>query len=232
MKALRFVAFALMFLGATVPIYLATALAELARPGAVHYGARVWARVFRALAHHVLGIQLEVRGSPPKGACIVAAKHQSLYETIVLLDMLDSPAIVLKRELLAVPLWRFFARRHDTMPIDRDQGASALRPMLRTARRVAAAGRAILIFPEGTRVRAGDAPPLKPGVSALYQLLGLPVQPLAVDTAHIWPSDGLPRAGTAVFAFGPPIASGLARAEFEARLHAAVNALQPPPPRA
>ena len=230
MRAARFALFALLFIGASVPIYLATALAELAQPGAVHAGARLWGRTFVGLARAVLGIRLEVRGVVPVGACIVAAKHQSLYETIVLLDVLNSPGVVLKRQLLALPLWRFFTRRHDTMPIDRGQGATALRPMLRTARRVAAAGRAILIFPEGTRVRPGDAPPLKPGVSALYQLLGLPVVPLALATARVWQGGGLPRAGTAVFAFGAPIPPGLARADFEARLHVAVNALQAAPP--
>ena len=229
MRALRFGLFVLLFVGASVPIYLATALAELAQPGSIHAGARLWGRVFRRLARAVLGIRLEVRGRVPAGACIVAAKHQSLYETIALMEVLGSPGVVLKRELLAVPLWRFFTRRHDTMPIDREQGAGALRGMLRTARRVAAAGRAILIFPEGTRVPPGAAPPLKPGVSALYQLLGLPVVPLALATAAVWPGGGLPRSGTALFAFGTPIPPGLARADFEARLHAAVNALQAAP---
>lgn len=224
----RFALFAVVFIGATVPIYLGTALAEWVRPGAVHAGARLWGRVFRALARGVLGIRVEVRGALPCGPVIVAAKHQSLFETLALLDLLDSPAIVLKRELLTIPLWRFFARRHGAMPIDRDEGAAAMRAMLRTARAAADQGRAILIFPEGTRVGAGEAPPLKPGVSALYQLLRLPVVPLALDTGRVWPSPGVPRAGVATFAFGTAIPPGLPRSVFEARLHAAINALQAP----
>ncbi len=224
--SVRFALFAALFAGASVPIYLGTALAELLRPGGVHVGARLWGRIFRRLARSVLGIRLVVRGEVPRGPVIVAAKHQSLFETLALLDLLDSPAIVLKRELLAIPLWRFFAARHGAMPIDRDEGASAMRAMLRTARAATGQGRAILIFPEGTRVAVGDAPPLKPGVSALYQLLRLPVVPLALDTGMLWPASGAPRSGTATFTFGEAIPPGLPREAFEARLHAAINALQ------
>ena len=228
-RGLRYGLFGLLFAGASVPIYLGTAAAELALPGAVHRGARLWGQVFLWLACAVLGIRLEVRGARPTGAAIVAAKHQSFFETVALLSVLDSPAVVLKRELLALPLWRFLSGRHQSMPVDREQGAAALRAMLKSARAATAGGRALLIFPEGTRVVVGDAPPLKPGVSALYALLRLPVVPLALDTGRVWPPGDVPRAGTAVFAFGDAIAPGLDRTMFEARLHAAINALQAGP---
>jgi 1-acyl-sn-glycerol-3-phosphate acyltransferase len=224
----RFALFALLFGAASVPIYLGTAAAELLWPGAVRLGVVVWGRVFRVLVFLGTGLRMRVVGRVPRGAVIVAAKHQSMLETLALLDVLDSPAIVLKHELLAIPLWRFFVRRHGAMPIDREQGPAAMRSMIRTARAAAHAGRVILIFPEGTRVRSGEAPPLKPGVSALYQLLRLPVVPLALDTGDFWPSGGRPRAGVATLAFGDPIPPGLARDVFEARLHAAINVLQAP----
>lgn len=222
---LRFCLFALLFGVASVTIYVGAGLAELVCPGAVHVGARVWGRTFRTLLELTTGFRVRFEGVVPSGAVIVAAKHQSIFETIALLDVLDSPAIVLKRELLAVPLWRFFVRRHGSMPIGRDEGAGAMRAMLRGARSAASFGRATLIFPEGTRVVPGDAPLLKPGVSAMYQLLGLPVVPLALDTGRLWPSGTIPRAGMATFSFGDPIPPGLPRQEFEARLHAAINLL-------
>ncbi len=228
MRAARFLVFALLFISASVPIYLGTAVAELASPGAIHHGARLWSRVFIGLGRAVLGIRLTVRGQVPEGAAIVAAKHQSYYETIALLSVLDSPAIVLKRELLGVPLWGFFTRRHGAMPIDREQGAAALRAMVRTARVAVGQGRAILIFPEGTRVQPGEAPPIKPGVSALYALLDVPAVPLALDTADVWPMRGWPRAGVARFAFGDALPPGMARAPFEAAVNAGINALQAP----
>ncbi len=226
-SAARFALFVLLFVGLSVPIYLGTALAELLAPGAIHRGARLWGRTFRSLVRGVLGIRLVVEGTVPRGPVIVAAKHQSLYETLVLLVLLDSPAIVFKRALLGIPFWHFFARRHGAMPVDRDDGAAAgagaIRAMLRAGRAAAAAGRVILIFPEGTRVRPGEAPPLKPGVSALYQLLRLPVVPLALDSGCVWPSGRLPRPGALTFAFQEPIPIDLPRAAFEDRLHAAIN---------
>lgn len=221
--ALRFGLFALLFGMATVPIYLVTALAELLSPGAIHGGARAWGRVFRGLARGVLGIRLQVAGIVPRGPVIVAGKHQSLYETLALLDVLSSPAIVFKQQLLAVPLWRFFARRHNSMPVDREASASALRGMVKVAREAVRGARAILIFPEGERVAVGAAPPIKPGVAALYQLLKLAVVPLALDSGRVWPKAGLPRAGTITIRFLEPIAPGLEREAFEARLHASIN---------
>ena len=218
----RFALFVLLFGAATIAIYGVTALCELARPGAVHAGARVWGRAFRAVARGVLGIRLVVRGRVPVGAVLVAAKHQSLYETIVLLDVLDSPAIVLKRELLALPLWRFFARRHGSIAVDRAANAAALRAMLGAARAVGPA-RAILIFPEGERTLPGDAPPVRPGVSALYAALARPVVLLALDSGRVWPKGGVPRAGVVTMRFGAPIAPGQPRPAFEAALRAAMN---------
>ncbi len=221
--ALRFGLFALLFGLATVPIYLVTALAELLAPGAIHDGARVWGRVFIELARAVLGMRLAVAGIVPRGPVIVAGKHQSLYETLALLDILSSPAIVFKRQLLAVPLWRFFARRHNSMPVDREASASALRGMVKVARKAVREARAILIFPEGERVAVGTTPPIKPGVAALYQLLKLAVVPMTLDSGQVWPKSGLPRAGTVTMRFLEPIAPGLEREAFEARLHAALN---------
>lgn len=223
MNALRAIVFALLFTAATVPIFAGTAIAELARPGAIFAWRRGWGAVFMWLARHVLGIRLVVLGAPPR-AGIVAGKHQSLYETLALMTLIPDPAVVLKRELLAIPLWRFFARRAAALPVDREASAAAMRALLRGAMLARAQGRPILIFPEGERVMAGAAPPLKPGVMGLYARLGLPVTPLALDTARVWPKRGWPRPGVTRFAFGEPIPPGLPRAVFEARLHAAINA--------
>ena len=218
----RALVFVLAFFVATVPIFLGTALAELLRPGSIFAWRRLWARVFLWLARAVLGIRLVVLGTPPLTG-IVAGKHQSLYETLALMTLIPDPAVVLKRELLAIPLWRFFARRAGALPVDREASARAMRAILRGALDAKAKGRPILIFPEGERVPLNSAPPLKPGVVGLYARLGLPVTPLALDSGHAWPKRGWPRPGTIHFAFGEPIPPGLPRATFEARLHAEIN---------
>jgi len=103
-----------------------------------------------------------------------------------------------------------------------------MRVMLRKASAAAAGGRAILIFPEGTRVAPGEHPPLKPGFAGLYRTLGLPTVPIACDTGHLIPRRGPTRAGTITFRFGEVIPPGLPRREAEARVHAAINALEAP----
>lgn len=219
---IRALAFVLAFFLATVPIFLGAGIAEAARPGAIFAWRRAWGRVFLWLARALLGIRLVVRGVPPAGG-IVAGKHQSLFETLALMTMLDRPAVVLKRELLAIPLWRFFARRTGSLPVDRDASTAAMRAILSGARAASAKGATILIFPEGHRVEHGCAPPLKPGIAGLYARLGLAVTPLALDSGRVWPKRGWPRPGIVHFAFGDPIPPGLPRAAFEARLHAAIN---------
>jgi len=106
-----------------------------------------------------------------------------------------------------------------------------MRGMMRDAKVAVEQGRAIMIFPEGTRVKPGETPPLKPGFAGLYRMLGLPVVPVATDSGLVWPRKGLKRPGVVTLRFGEVIPPGLPRAEAEARVHAAMNALESSPAR-
>ena len=108
--------------------------------------------------------------------------------------MLDQPAMVLKRELIDIPLWGWVVKRYGVIPIDRTGGAAALRRMMRAAEAAIAEGRPIVIFPEGTRVAPGERPPLKSGFAGLYRALKLPVVPVAVDVGRLWPRGRLRQA--------------------------------------
>jgi len=160
---------------------------------------------------------------------IVAAKHQSMFETVELVLILHEPVIVLKQELADIPLWGKLATGYGAIAVQREGSASALRTMLRAAKSAVAAGRLILIFPEGTRVAPGEQPPLKSGFSGLYKQLGLPVTPVAIDSGRLWARNGfLKRPGIVTFRFGETIPPGLSRVEAEARVHAAINVLDTP----
>lgn len=186
-----------------------------------------WARFHRWCCRHILGIENRIEGEAPKGALLAAAKHQSMYETIELVLILDQPAIVLKRELAAIPLWGRVAQNYGTIPVTREGSATALRAMLRAAKDAIAKDRPILIFPEGTRVAPGEQPPIKSGFAGLYRQLGLPVAPIAIDSGRLWPRNSfLKRPGIVTFRFGEIIPPGLPRIEAEAQVHAAINALE------
>ena len=143
-----------------------------------------------------------------------------------MVDAARSPAIVMKAELARIPVWGWAARRYGVIVVDRAASAGALRRMLREAQAALGEGRSILIFPEGTRVPPGEQPPLESGFAGLYQMLELPVVPVAIDSGGCGRSTGRSVPGTVTFRFGEPIPPGLPRAEIEARVHAAINVLE------
>lgn len=227
MIALRSLIFALFFYAGTVgAVVSALAMASLGDRAVRDHAAR-WARYHRWCARHILGIETRVEGTLPTGPVLVAAKHQSMYETLEMLVLLDAPAVVVKRELADLPGWGRVARRHGVIPVDREGSSSALRRMLAAARAAQTEGRSIVIFPEGTRVSPGEAPPLKPGFAGLYRQLGLPAVPVAIDSGRLYPRRGfLKRPGVITFRFGEPVAPGLPRAEVEQRIWREINRLE------
>ncbi|MDQ8755851.1 lysophospholipid acyltransferase family protein [Sphingosinicella sp. LHD-64] len=227
MNLLRSTLFALVFYAWTVIAVLLSFPIGLFGQRAIRGWAHLWVRFHRTCARHLLGIRTVVEGAPPAGAVLAAAKHQSMFETLELLLMFNEPAVVLKRELAAIPLWGWVVRRYGVIPVDRGAGATALRRMMRAAEAAIAEGRPILIFPEGTRVPVGETPPLQPGFAGLYRALGLPVAPIALDSGRLWPRNSfVKRPGIVTMRFLPPVPPGLPRREMEAQVHTAINALE------
>ncbi|MET0270783.1 MAG: lysophospholipid acyltransferase family protein [Sphingomonas sp.] len=226
MAYIRTILFSLIFYPGSL-VYVVSALAFARDTVSTQRHARRWALFHRWCARHLLGIKTRTEGPVPDGPVLYAAKHQAMFETFELLALLDGPAIVLKQELIDVPLWGQVVANYGVIPVDRDGAAGALRTMLAAARKAVKAGRPLLIFPEGTRVPPGEAPPLRPGFAGLYRIAGLPVVPIAIDSGRAWPRRGPKRAGTITFRFGEPIPPGLQREEIEARVHAAINVLEP-----
>ena len=226
MNALRSLLFALVFYGGTVFYVLGSFPLALLGGAAVRRQTLRWVRFHRFCAGRILGIRSRVEGAVPRGAVLVAGKHQSMFETLEVVHLLDEPAVVLKRELADIPFFGKVTRMYGVIPVDREGGGAALRRMMRSAEEAIAAGRPIVIFPEGTRVSPGEQPPLQAGFAGLYRVLKLPVVPLAVDSGKLWPRRSFAkRPGTVTMRFGEPIPPGLRREEVEARVHAAINVL-------
>lgn len=201
------------------------------RPATMKFG-RFWARSVLGLLRMIVGLDYQIRGLEhiPRDGCIIAMKHQSAWDTLILPVVLGDPACVLKRELLLVPLYGWYAARAGSIAIDRKAGAGALRHMVAAARPVAAQGRPIVIFPEGTRVAPGAHLAYQPGVAALYQALALPLVPAAVNSGLFWGRRSfVKRPGRITLEFLEPIPPGRTRrrvmAELERRVETATAAL-------
>ena len=189
-----------------------------------------WVELHHWLAEKLLGIRVRVEGRIPPGPHLIAVKHQSMLETLEMVRLAKLPVIVMKRELADIPLFGFMTRQYGVIPVERSAGAKALRNMVGEGKAAVAANRPVIIFPEGTRVAPGDTPPLRPGFAGLYRALGLPVVPVAVDSGRLWGRGLLDkRGGTVTFKVGETIPPGLDRDEAEARVHAAINALDSAP---
>jgi len=226
MAALRSLLFTIVFYGGTFLYVLAAFPIALFGQRRLRRHVRWWALFHRFAAAYILGIRTRVEGERPPGAILVAAKHQSMFETLEVVVLLDEPAVIEKKQLADIPLFGWVTLRYGCIPVDREGGAAALRTMMRAAGDAIAQGRPIVIFPEGTRVSPGEQPPLQPGFAGLYRALKLPVVPLALDSGEVWPRRSfVKRPGIVTMRFGEAIPPGLKRDEIEARVHIAINAL-------
>lgn len=189
------------------------------------------------LEKYILGLTYEVRGAenlPKDGSYIVAAKHQSPYETMKLHILFKDPAVVLKRELLSIPLWGRFLARTNPIAIDRKQGKEAMSQVVEGAKRVKEENRAIIIFPQGTRVYPWQTvkdKPYKNGIARMYEETSMPVVPLALNTGLFWPRQSwIKRPGKIIFQFMPPMRAGMDAENFakelQDRIETTTQALQ------
>lgn len=195
-------------------------------PRAATFMARTWARTSLWLLEKICGTRTEFRGLDliPPGGVIIAPKHQSSYETFALVAHLPDFAYVYKRELNWIPLFGWYLWGVDQIAINRSLGSTALAQVTNGAAAFLKRGRAVIIFPEGTRRPVGAPPQYKHGVTHLYATLGAPVTPVALNTGLFWPRRSfLRKPGTAVIEFMPAIQPGLSKEEFAPLLEAMVE---------
>jgi 1-acyl-sn-glycerol-3-phosphate acyltransferase len=221
MLVLRSLAFTTAFY-ANITLWMILSLPTLVMPRQVLIGVvRTWARSNLWLLRTLAGIRCEVRGRErvPPGGLLVAAKHQSVWETFALFLILDDPCYVLKRELTYLPLFGWLALKARMVPVDRGARSAAMKSMTIAAKIEAESGRQIVIFPEGTRRAPGADPAYKYGVAYLYSELDLPCLPVALNSGLFWGRrQFLKRPGTIVVEILEPVPPGIDRSVFFRRI--------------
>lgn len=214
---------------ATVYFLLVTLISSwmlLMPQGAMRWAFSMWSRGDMFLLRWLGGQRVEVLGREniPDGAALVAAKHQSAWETLALIPLLPNGSIIMKKELMQIPVYGRYARHFGMISVDRTAGISALKQLAQDAGDVLAEGRQVVIFPEGTRRPVGAAPDYKPGAIFLYERLNVPIVPVALNSGLLWPRGRYVRyPGTITVSFLPQIPAGLDRKTAQARLIEAIE---------
>lgn len=191
---------------------------------------KLWTRGVLAGLRRIVGISLEVRGrsAAPDGPALIGAKHQGMLDILAALAIFPDPCIVLKRELMWIPIFGWYAWKSGMIPIDRSAGSKTVREMTRAAQEAVADGRQVIIYPEGTRRAPGAPPDYKPGIAGLYRELGVACTPMATNSGLFWPAHGLGKhPGVAVFVLLAPIPPGLKRSAFMAKLESEIEGALP-----
>jgi 1-acyl-sn-glycerol-3-phosphate acyltransferase len=223
----RSLLFNLLFFGITFVVAIITIPTLVMPRRAALAMTQLWARLVIWALRWSVGVRVEIRGweNLPPGGVVIAAKHQSAFDTIIWLSLLHEPAYVMKKELLRIPLYGWHARKAGMIPVDREGGGAALRGMLRAATARVAAGRQVVIFPEGTRTPVGQRVSYQPGVVAIAAGTGAPVVPVATDSGRVWGRRHfLKRPGMIRISVLPPLPPGLNRAKLLAALELQIEA--------
>ena len=205
--AQMYLAMALTAIAFAIPAILSRDMAF----AAVHFFCR-WVRASAAL---LVGLRSEIRGTVPQGEVLIAGKHQSFFDIILLCSVLPRPKFIMKRQLIWAPFLGQYALRIGCIPVDRGKRGAAITRMKADVQKGTARPGQLVIYPQGTRVPPGEAKPYKVGTGILYDQLGQTCIPAATNVGVFWPKHSLMRyPGLAVVEFLPAIPPGLPGPEF------------------
>lgn len=185
-----------------------------------------WGKGSTWLLRVICGVRVEIRGREhlPRGAVLIAAKHQCMFDIFGTFAFLPDACFVLKKELVNIPFFGWYALKGGMIVVDREGHSAALKKLVADAKDRLRHARQLVIFPEGTRRDPGAPPAYKPGIAALYRELDVPVVPMALNAGVHWPAHGFLRhPGVIVFEFLPPIPAGLKRGEFMRELETRIE---------
>ncbi len=190
-------------------------LPALASRRAAIFGMKVYCGWVRLSAWILVGLRTEVRGTIPDGEVIVASKHQSFLDIILLMGSLPAGKFIMKRELIYAPILGQYALRIGCIPVNRGKRGKAIKKMADDVKSGRQMPGQLIIYPQGTRIAPGVSAPYKVGTFVLYDQLGQTCVPAATNVGVFWPKRGILRKpGIAVIEFLEPINAGLSQTDF------------------
>ena len=212
-----------MYLAMVIFAFAYAPYAILSRNGA-WAGIHAYCRYVRLTAHLMVGLRSEIRGQVPEGEVLIASKHQSFFDIILICSVVRRPKFIMKKELRWAPLLGFYAWRIGCIPVDRGKKGRAIAEMKKAVAAGSAVPGQLIIYPQGTRVAPGKPMPYKVGTCLLYQQMTQPCIPAATNVGVFWPRHGIYRKpGLAVVEFLPAIPPGRSVADFMAELERVIE---------
>lgn len=193
-------------------------------PAGAHAGCHAYCRYVFWSMRWLVGLRIEVRGTPPTDEVIVAAKHQSFLDILAIYNAIPRGKFIMKKQIMFMPMIGQYGMRIGCVPVDRGKRGAAIKKMLDDVRTGKQRGGQLIIYPQGTRVAPGVSAPYKTGTGALYEQMQQPCVPVATNVGVFWPKRGITRKpGVAVVDFLPRIEPGMEKAEFLSHLEAQIE---------
>lgn len=190
----------------------------------------IWAKYTPFLLKFFCGLTIRVKGLeniPKKNGYIIASKHQSALETIVLFNYIPNLVFILKRQLFFLPIAGWYFVKLGCILINRSGGTKTMKNMTKLASKRLAEGMNIAIFPEGTRMAPGIVGKYSPGVAFLYDQTHADVLPVALNTGVYWPKNKIMKfSGQVDICFLPLIKAGLDKRTFLTQLQNSIEEAQ------
>lgn len=221
MLVLRSLVFCTLFYAWFAVSAVIAALVSLVLPKRLQGFTRFWSRSWLAMYRAICRVSYEVHGKEnvPQGGCVIAMKHQSVWDTCAMFAIFDCPVYVLKSELMRIPFFGWALAALGCIPVKRGTGKSALDNMVRGTQTALSKGKQVVIFPEGTRTRVGQPADYKTGISHLYSALDVPCVPAALNSGLFWPRKSFLRPpGVVTVEVLPCLPPGMERKEMFERL--------------
>ena len=188
--------------------------------------ANLWISGILGLLRLICGITYKIIGKEniPRHAVIVASKHQSAFETLLLFKLIKNSVFIHKRELFYIPIFGQYLKKSNMIAINRTEGSKALRKMLNEAKQKISNDQSIIIFPEGTRKKPGELPDYKPGIAGIYKETKAEILPVALNSGYCWPKHTfIKKSGKIIIKFLKLIPSQLEKSEFLKKIESVIE---------